>query len=66
MTRLPNGTVVASVDNLSPVARISVVFNGGSRSESLPGIAHVMRSAASLVSSLIVLFILLLLCVLVF
>ncbi|KAK2179333.1 hypothetical protein NP493_498g02020 [Ridgeia piscesae] len=52
LTRLPNGMIVASVENNSPVSRIAVFYNAGPRFEgSDSGITHAVRSAASLSST---------------
>jgi len=50
VSRLENGTVVAAVENTSPVTRIAAVFNAGSRYETghNVGVTHAMRCAASL------------------
>lgn len=50
ITRLANGAVVASVENNSPVARLAVLYNAGSRFEvrENEGITHCIRSAANL------------------
>ncbi|KAI0216681.1 Cytochrome b-c1 complex subunit 2, mitochondrial [Lamellibrachia satsuma] len=52
LTRLPNGMIVASVENNSPVSRIAVFYNAGPRFEGNDsGITHAVRSAASLSST---------------
>lgn len=50
ISRLPNGTVVASLENYSPIARVSVVYNAGSRFETREnaGITHCLRNIAQL------------------
>ena len=52
VSKLKNGLLVASVENHSPVSRVAVVYNGGSRSETHDnlGISHCLRNAAHLVS----------------
>lgn len=49
-TVLPNKTIVAALDNGSPVTRVTVAFRAGSRYEPPTelGISHVLRSAAGL------------------
>ncbi|XP_064478600.1 cytochrome b-c1 complex subunit 2, mitochondrial-like [Ornithodoros turicata] len=49
-TKLPNGLVVTSLENYSPVARIAIVVKGGARYEdsSNLGITHALRNAAGL------------------
>jgi len=50
VTTLPNGIVVASVENYSPVSRVSLSFRAGSRYEhgSNLGITHCLRNCAGL------------------
>lgn len=50
VTRLPNGVVVASLENYSPISRVSVLYNAGSRHESADnqGITHYIRAASNL------------------
>ncbi|XP_064616899.1 cytochrome b-c1 complex subunit 2, mitochondrial-like [Liolophura sinensis] len=50
ITKLPNGVLVASVENYSPLSRVSVVVNAGSRFEDGDnlGVTHCLRVAASL------------------
>ncbi|KAM8961136.1 cytochrome b-c1 complex subunit 2, mitochondrial [Pelodytes ibericus] len=50
VTKLPNGLVVASLENYSPVSKIGVFVKAGSRFESgnSLGVNHVLRHAASL------------------
>jgi ubiquinol-cytochrome c reductase core subunit 2 len=50
VSRLPSGVTVASVENYSPVARIAVFYNAGSRCESGDnlGVTHVLRNAVNL------------------
>jgi len=52
VTRLPNGVVVASYENYSPLARVSVLYHAGSRHEPADqlGITHCIRAAANLSS----------------
>lgn len=47
---LPNSTIVAALDNGSPLTRITIAFKAGSRYEPQNelGIAHVLRSSAGL------------------
>lgn len=49
-TKLPNGLTVASVNNDSPLSRISFVVNAGARKEGLDeiGITHALRRVANL------------------
>merc|ERR1711976_1136400 len=50
VSRQANGSVVASVENLSPVSRIGVFFNAGPRYEGPgeQGMSHFLRNAAEL------------------
>lgn len=50
ISRLSSGTVVASVENYSPIARVAVVVNAGSRFETAgnKGAAHSMRIVSNL------------------
>jgi len=50
VTKLANGTVVASLENNSPVTRLAVAFNAGSRFESYDnqGVTHCIRNFADL------------------
>jgi len=50
VTKLENGTVVASIENHSPVTRIAAVVNAGSRDEAAgqQGVAHALRAFSSL------------------
>jgi ubiquinol-cytochrome c reductase core subunit 2 len=50
VTRLPNGVVVASLENYSPLSRVAVLYNAGSRHESAEnlGITHCIRAASNL------------------
>ncbi|GAB6020272.1 Cytochrome b-c1 complex subunit 2, mitochondrial [Chamberlinius hualienensis] len=50
VTTLPNGIVVASVENYSPVSRVSFAFKAGSRYETGDnlGVSHVLRNCAGL------------------
>ncbi|CAG4950293.1 unnamed protein product [Colias eurytheme] len=47
---LPNKTLIAAVDNGSPITRVTIAFKAGSRYEPQTelGVAHVLRSAAGL------------------
>jgi ubiquinol-cytochrome c reductase core subunit 2 len=49
VTKQPNGVVVASVENHSPVSRLAVYMNAGPRNERPEevGICHVLRNAAN-------------------
>jgi len=53
VTRLPNGIIVASVENYSPVTKLGVVFKAGARYESTNnlGITHCLRAASALSNS---------------
>lgn len=48
LTTLPNGVIIASVENYSPVSRVSVSFKAGSRYEdgNNMGITHCIRNIA--------------------
>jgi len=50
LTTLPNGLVVASLENYSPIARVGVMIKAGSRYEPKDelGLTHTLRSAAGL------------------
>jgi len=50
ITRLPNGVTVASVENYSPVSRVALVANAGSRFEDGDnlGVTHCLRIASGL------------------
>jgi len=50
VTRLPNGVTVASVENYSPVSRVALVANAGSRFEDGDnlGVTHCLRIASGL------------------
>jgi len=50
VSRLANGAIVATVENNSPVARLAVLYNAGSRYEvrDNEGVTHCIRSAANL------------------
>jgi len=52
VSRLPNGVVVASVDNGGPVSRVGIFYNAGSRYESgeHAGVTHGLRCAADISS----------------
>ena len=52
VSKQPNGLVVASYENNSPLTRIAVVYNAGSRYEDPgnEGIAHCLRTLSDLVS----------------
>jgi len=49
-TKLPNGLIVASIENYSPIARIGVFLRAGSRYETNDtlGITHTLRNAVGL------------------
>lgn len=49
VTRLPNGVIVASVENYSPLSRVSVLYHAGSRHESAEnlGVTHFLRAASN-------------------
>lgn len=51
MSKLPNGLVIASLENYSPASKIGVFVKAGSRFEgdSHLGVTHLLRLAASLV-----------------
>ena len=51
MTRLPNGILVASIENHGPVSHVSAVVNAGARHESADqrGVAHALRVYSNLV-----------------
>ncbi|KAM6957385.1 ubiquinol-cytochrome c reductase core protein 2a [Aplochiton taeniatus] len=50
VSKLPNGLVVASLENYSPVSSVSVFVKAGSRFETVEtqGVSHVLRLAANL------------------
>ncbi|XP_037113126.1 cytochrome b-c1 complex subunit 2, mitochondrial [Syngnathus acus] len=50
VSKLPNGLVIASLENYSPLSSVGVFVKAGSRYESVEnqGVAHVLRLAASL------------------
>jgi len=50
ISRLPSGTVVATLENHSPVSRVAVLYNAGSRYEGREnqGVTHAIRAAANL------------------
>jgi ubiquinol-cytochrome c reductase core subunit 2 len=50
VTPLPSGIVVASLENYSPVSRVSVLYGAGSRSEdgNTLGMNHALRTAVNL------------------
>lgn len=50
VSRLPSGVTVASIENYSPVSRVAVFYNAGSRCESGNnlGVTHVLRNAVNL------------------
>ena len=52
ISKLPNGATVATLENLSPVSRVAVMYNAGSRFESRDnaGVTHSIRSCSNLVS----------------
>lgn len=49
ITQLPNGVVVASVENGAPVSRVAIVYNAGPRFESYEnqGVTHYIRTLSS-------------------
>uniref|UniRef100_A0A8C2T7C5 Peptidase M16 N-terminal domain-containing protein n=1 Tax=Coturnix japonica TaxID=93934 RepID=A0A8C2T7C5_COTJA len=51
ITKLPNGLIIASLENFSPAARIGVFIKAGSRYETTTnlGAAHLLRLASPLV-----------------
>lgn len=51
VSKLPNGLVIASLDNYSPLSNIGVFVKAGSRYETVEnqGVSHVLRLAANLV-----------------
>lgn len=53
VTKLPNGIVVATLENYSPVSRVSAVVNAGARHETndTQGASHGLRVYSSLVRS---------------
>ncbi|KAM7386853.1 hypothetical protein PAMA_009471 [Pampus argenteus] len=50
VSKLPNGLVIASLENYSPVSSVSLFVKGGSRYETVEnlGVSHVLRLAANL------------------
>lgn len=52
ITKLPNGLVIASLENFSPASRIGVFIKAGSRYETTGnlGTAHLLRLASTLVN----------------
>lgn len=50
VTTLPNGIVVASVENYAPVSRVSFAFKAGSRNETKDnlGVTHALRNCVGL------------------
>lgn len=50
VSKLPNGLVIASLENYSPLSRVGVFVKAGSRYETLEnqGVSHVLRLAANL------------------
>ncbi|XP_027898720.1 ubiquinol-cytochrome c reductase core protein 2a [Xiphophorus couchianus] len=50
VSKLPNGLVIASVENYSPLSRVGVFIRAGSRHENSEnlGVSHVLRLAANL------------------
>ncbi|CAK6964751.1 cytochrome b-c1 complex subunit 2%2C mitochondrial [Scomber scombrus] len=50
VSKLPNGMVIASLENYSPMSSVGVFVKGGSRHESVDnlGVSHVLRLAANL------------------
>uniref|UniRef100_A0A669E0J3 Ubiquinol-cytochrome c reductase core protein 2a n=1 Tax=Oreochromis niloticus TaxID=8128 RepID=A0A669E0J3_ORENI len=53
VSKLPNGLVIASLENYSPVSSVGVFVKAGSRYETVEnqGVSHVLRLAANLHSS---------------
>lgn len=51
ITKLPNGLVIASLENFSPASRIGVFIKTGSRYETTSnlGTTHLLRLASNLV-----------------
>lgn len=51
MSKLPNGLVIASLENYSPLSSVGVFVKAGSRYEAVEnqGVSHVLRLAANLV-----------------
>uniref|UniRef100_A0A674D8P3 Ubiquinol-cytochrome c reductase core protein 2a n=1 Tax=Salmo trutta TaxID=8032 RepID=A0A674D8P3_SALTR len=52
MSKLPNGLVIASLENYSPVSSVGVFVKAGTRYETVEnqGVSHVLRLAANLVN----------------
>lgn len=52
VSKLPNGLVIASLENYSPLSRVGLFVKAGSRYETLEnqGVSHVLRLAANLVT----------------
>lgn len=52
VSKLPNGLVIASLENYSPVSSVGVFVKAGSRYETVEnqGVSHVLRLAANLVN----------------
>ncbi|KAK7940352.1 hypothetical protein WMY93_003678 [Mugilogobius chulae] len=50
VSKLPNGLVIASLENYSPMSSVGLFVKAGSRHETVdsPGVAHVLRLAANL------------------
>eukprot|EP00063_Salmo_salar_P083652 XP_014058487.1 PREDICTED: cytochrome b-c1 complex subunit 2, mitochondrial-like [Salmo salar] len=50
MSKLPNGLVIASLENYSPVSSVGVFVKAGTRYETVEnqGVSHVLRLAANL------------------
>lgn len=53
VSKLPNGLVVASLENYSPLSRVAVVYNAGSRYEQAgsEGVTHCLRTLSDLSTS---------------
>ena len=51
VSKLPNGLVIASLENYSPLSSVGLFVKGGSRYEAAGnlGVSHVLRLAANLV-----------------
>uniref|UniRef100_A0A8C6TQ50 Ubiquinol-cytochrome c reductase core protein 2a n=1 Tax=Neogobius melanostomus TaxID=47308 RepID=A0A8C6TQ50_9GOBI len=50
VSKLPNGLVIASLENYSPISSVGLFVKAGSRHETVdsPGVAHVLRLASNL------------------
>lgn len=58
MSKLPNGLVIASLENYSPVSSVGLFVKAGSRHETVEnqGVSHLLRLAANLVNYEFVIF----------